>query len=152
MIVSNDLKEIFPQIEDKENIQIIDNFIDSSLKIIDIKHGEKKVLSNGISVIFLKTESGTENKDILEAHKKLYDIHYTIKGTDTIVYKAVKDCNSISKNYEEEGDYILYKEKPEKSLEVAAGSFCMIPNLYAHAAVYEKKGPVRKLVFKVPAD
>ncbi|MDT0677455.1 YhcH/YjgK/YiaL family protein [Autumnicola musiva] len=151
MKVSTDLKVILPKHGDIETINAIQDYIRNK-KYLEIEAGHKAIISNGISVIKLHKDSGAQNKEILEAHKKFYDIHYTIEGEDTIAYKDVKDCNSVVENYNEEGDYILYSEKSENLLEVNSGQFCIIPNSYAHAALYEDRGYVRKLVFKVPVS
>ena len=150
MIVADNLKDIFNREEDKNIILAIETYLAQNPGLTNFKPGEKEMISNGIAAIAIQAESGATNKNLLEAHKKFCDLHYTLQGIDTIAYKPVSNCSHINKSYNEEGDYLLYDEAPDKTLTVAPGNFCFSPNEFAHMALYDSHGPVSKLVFKIP--
>lgn len=151
MTVSENLATVFNKPEQKDILETIQHFLANNKDFSGYKHGDKKALDNDISVIFLQAQSGAKNKALLEAHRRLCDLHYTLTGTDTIAWKLVSDCSNINTNYTEEGDYLLYDELPAKSERVEPGNFCFIPNEFAHMALYDDGGTVSKLVFKIPA-
>lgn len=116
------------------------------------KHGEKMLLQDDIAVIFINAEGSDDNKNVLEAHRKNFDLHFTLSGCDVIVSKAVEACTNIKTAYTENGDYILFDEVPEEHYNIAEGMFCLIPPEIAHMALYGHCGPVTKLVFKIPVQ
>lgn len=151
MIVSKCIDDIFS--ESKKHFTFtVARFLLETEKIVALKHGEKVVLENGVTVVAIQAESGASNKNLLEAHRVFNDLHYIISGKDTISYKPVAGCTSINKEYVDDGDYILYDEVPEDMVTVEKNTFCFIPNNLAHMALYESTGLVRKLVFKIPAQ
>ena len=150
MIVSNDPSIIAGQIANQDFVQTIQKYMALHKDTSQFKEGEKVTFDNGIMVIPIRANGSNKQNIPLEAHRKFFDIHYTLEGNDTVAYKPVADCNNVLEEYKEEGDYILYNEKPDQSIAVASGYFCIIPNLYAHAALYEDKGQITKVVFKVP--
>lgn len=151
MIISAHPETIFSKPDQKEILETIQTFLATNKDFLLYKHGDKKNLDNGICVIYLCMQSGAKNKALLEAHRKLCDVHYTLTGTDSIAWKLVTDCSHINTNYVEEGDYLLYDELPVEIEKVLPGEFCFIPNDLAHMAAYEDHGVVSKLVFKIPA-
>lgn len=131
-------------------MEIVSSFLSSPVNWNEVTHGEKKKLDDNISVVFLAAEGTEQWKNVLEAHRKFYDLHCTAEGNDCIVSKPVNDCGNIRTAYNEEGDYILFDEAPVESIEVPAGNYCLIPPADAHMALYGHCGFVRKLVFKIP--
>lgn len=114
---------------------------------------EKKVLET-ISLIPLNSAGTGENYDptLLEAHRKLMDIHITLSGLDTISYANLADEAIVSKEYDEANDYLLATSENLKVLEVPAGYFCIIPNNFAHMALYGGHRDVKKIVVKMDAS
>jgi YhcH/YjgK/YiaL family protein len=151
MKVSKHLEDIFSEGQ-KQFANTVTQYLLETEKIAAMKHGEKAMLENGITVVAIQAESGAQNKNLLEAHKVFNDLHYTLQGKDTISYKQVADCTQINKEYVDDGDYILYDEAPVETVSVEENTFCFIPNNLAHMALYENTGAVRKLVFKIPAQ
>ncbi len=150
MIVSKHIDDIFCEGR-KHFANTITEFLLEKEKISGMKHAEKAVLDNGVTVIAIQAESGAQNKNLLEAHKVFNDLHFTINGKDTISYKPVAGCAKVNKEYVDDGDYVLYDEEPINMVTVEENTFCFIPNELAHMALYENTGMVRKLVFKIPA-
>lgn len=151
MIVGKNLAAILRSSCSEKIVHVINDFILES-DCSKYSHGDKAYLQNNLVAIFLEAGSGQANKALLEAHRKFFDVHYTISGIDCIVSKPVKDCVSIHEPYNETQDYILYNELPDKMELIEPGNFCMIPNKFAHMAFYDIHNVVRKFVFKIPAE
>ncbi len=134
----------------KTQLDIVSSFLSSAINWSEVTHGEKKKLDDNISVVFLAAEGTEQCTNVLEAHRKFYDLHCTTDGIDCIVSKPVDDCSNIRTAYTEDGDYILFDEAPAESVKVPAGTYCLIPPAAAHMALYGNIGFVRKLVFKIP--
>lgn len=107
-----------------------------------------------IALIPLKSAATGENYDpaLLEAHRKLMDIHITLSGTDVISYANLVDEATVSKEYDDEHDYLLAKSDNLKIITVPAGYFCIIPNNFAHMALYGGHKDVQKIVVKMEAN
>lgn len=114
------------------------------------KHGDKKILTENISVVFIAALCNEDNKNLLEAHRKFYDLHCTLEGNDTIAAKPLSLCKHVKRAYSEDGDYILFNEAPYETKVLPSGFFCLIPPADAHMALYGKGGFVKKIVFKIP--
>lgn len=139
-----------PAVLSQRQMDIINDFFSVPVNWDEKKHGDKQKLDEDISVVFLAAAGTDEWKNVLEAHRRFYDLHCTMEGIDIIASKPVIDCSSIRTEYNSEGDYILFDEAPSGSIEVPAGTYCLIPPADAHMALYGNCGFVRKLVFKIP--
>ncbi|MDI9257713.1 MULTISPECIES: YhcH/YjgK/YiaL family protein [Flavobacterium] len=109
-------------------------------------HGDITLIpiqSNGVSATF--------DAELLEAHRTLMDIHITLAGTDVIAYADLQSESQESKPYDEANDYLLARAQNIKTLSVPAGYFCIIPNQFAHMALYQGHSEVKKIVVKMPA-
>lgn len=137
-------KAIFPYITDLMNIL-------NSKNLIDIIQRETIGV---ISLIPIKSEKVTENfdKNVLEAHKAQMDIHITLDGHDVIGYANLDDEAKIFKNYDEINDYLLANSKMIKTITVPKNYFCIIPNNFAHMALYEGHSNIKKIVVKMPVE
>lgn len=118
MIVTDKLAAIFHREDDALIIKTIEAYLAAKPGLTGFNPGSKEMLSHDIAVIAIEAESGAINKNILEAHKKFYDLHLTLKGSDTIAFKPVDDCTHVSKSYNDEADYLLYDEVPVNTVEV----------------------------------
>lgn len=116
----------------------------------DFKYGTKKELAAGVSVVFIEAEKSFTYEGVLEAHRKYHDLHCTIQGTDIIVSKPAESCTDIKKEYDAEGDYILFNEKVKERIFLEEGWMCLLPPAEAHMALLGDGGLVKKLVFKIP--
>ena len=131
---------------------IVAAFVSEKVNWNEVKHGDKKKLAENMTVVFIDAKGSNEFENVLEAHRKFYDLHYTIEGNDVIVSKKLSDCSNIKSAYNEEADYILFNEEPVASINVPEGTFCLIPPADAHMALYGECGPVKKIVFKIPVQ
>ena len=129
-----------------EFIKVLDS---KSLTNITEKESHDKItlipiISDSVSVSFDTT--------LLEAHKTLMDIHITLEGKDVIAYADLDTETSIFKDYDEANDYLLANSNAIKTLDIPKGYFCIIPNSFAHMALYKGHSMVKKIVVKMPAD
>jgi len=114
--------------------------------------GKSKIEIDGNNVFALNINYQTKEIDdfVLEAHKKYVDLHYIIKGQESIIYE-LNDNNSIIKNYCVEDDYLLFKPVIPVKLLLKEGMFCILfkDDLHMPGFINERKMDVQKLVLKV---
>ncbi|MGK0137623.1 MAG: YhcH/YjgK/YiaL family protein [Algoriphagus sp.] len=112
----------------------------------------EKVCKGDITLIPLRSEGVSENFDptILESHKALMDIHITLEGLDVIAFADLENETRPVKDYDDANDYSLSTSETIKILSVPAGYFCIIPNNFAHMALYKGHIDVKKIVVKMP--
>lgn len=122
-----------------------------SKSLMDLK--EKETYGD-IALIPITSDSvsDTFDKSVLEAHITLMDIHITLEGTDVIAYADLDNESTVFKPYDEGGDYLLANSDAIKTIEVPKGYFCIIPNNFAHMALYKGHAKVKKVVVKIPVD
>ncbi len=112
-----------------------------------VKHNEL----NELKIIPIQSEPNSiVTNNILEAHKKKIDIHITIKGEDIIAFAYIDEECVIHREYDEDNDYSLYLSNQIKTIAIPEGYFCIIPNHFAHMALYGVMNKVRKVVVKLP--
>ena len=114
----------------------------------------EKEIHKDIALIPISSDSVSDTFDstVLEAHKTLMDIHITIEGTDVIAYSDLVTEATIFKAYDHVNDYLLANSNSIKTIEVPTGYFCIIPNNFAHMALFNGHALVKKIVVKMPAD
>lgn len=134
-------KGIYPQLED---------FIDFLLTN-DLSSVIEKLVFNAITIIPIKSEKPALNFDssVLEAHKSLMDIHITLKGLDVMAYADLEKESIITKEYDSVNDYLLAKSNKIKTLSIPENYFCIVPNNFAHMALYTGHSDVNKIVIKL---
>jgi YhcH/YjgK/YiaL family protein len=126
------------------------------LKAIEMKPLEAitdKVTYDEIALIPISSQAVSETFDssVLEAHKTLMDIHITLEGTDVIAYADLASETASFKAYDEVNDYLLAQSVAIKTISVPQGYFCIIPNHFAHMALYKDHANVKKVVVKMKA-
>lgn len=133
--------EIFPEIK-----QLVEYCKTNNLENIS-----EKISFNDISIIPITSEVNPSfDAEILEAHKKLMDIHITLEGVDCMAYACLKSETSMFKDYDVANDYLLAKSTSVKKIVIPAGYFCIVPNNFAHMALYGIGEGVKKVVVKIP--
>lgn len=143
-----------------ENIHKYDSLFSGVARFINVLATKslmdvtEKETHGAIALIPITSESISETFDptVLEAHKTLMDIHITLEGTDVIAYADLDKEAVVFKAYDETNDYLLAKSNAIKTVEVPQGYFCIIPNSFAHMALYQGHAKVKKIVVKMPAD
>lgn len=131
--------------------------IDELIKILDftpLAEITKKEIFGELAIIpiYSKAIIDTFDASILEAHKTLMDIHITLDGTDVIAYADLENESKIHKVYDDVNDYLLARSSQIKIITVPKGYFCIVPNNFAHMALYEGHSNVKKVVVKIPVD
>ena len=125
------------QLIEKENLQTINS----------------KVTAGNISLIPITSlPNQSPAKYVLEAHRSLMDIHITLEGEDKMAYACLNTESELHKAYDEDNDYLLVKSNAIKTLTIPKGYFCIVPNNFAHMALYEISKDVKKVVVKIPCN
>lgn len=143
------LEEISQVIPSAGSVEIIRDFM-ATVSFKAFSSGEKRNLQNEITVAYISANGADDNRNILEAHRKYADLHFTITGTDLIAFKSIVECKKVCQPYNDEADYVLYNELPVMIYKIKQNLFCFIPPEYAHMALYGNCGKVEKLIFKIP--
>jgi len=84
----------------------------------------------------------------LEIHRRYIDIHYIVKGIDTMGWKPAHRCGSILSAYKEEDDAATFNDEPACWCPVPAGSFAIFFPEDAHAPMVSD-GEIHKVILKV---
>ena len=130
----------------------IKNLVDL-VDVDDIVKFDKNTELHNFKIITIHGEPNLEfEKNILEAHIKNFDIHITIAGSDIIAFANIDDECYLHKDYDVDNDYALYKSNQIKTIIIPEGYFCIIPNHFAHMAMYGISNSVKKIVIKIPAS
>lgn len=152
MIVSSNPEVLAAHITNADFVHTIRQYLADHATLDQFKAGEKISFDNGIYIVQIQAEPVEKDVMPLEAHRSFFDIHYTLEGLDVIASKPIDTCTELSQSYVTEHDYMLFTDVPTAYHEVPAGSFCIIPNEFAHGALFKATGKVTKIVFKVPVQ
>lgn len=111
-----------------------------------------KYPENGDGMFFLVNEYTTkELKDcLMESHRKYIDLQYMLKGSEQIGH-ALLTNNTITKEYDSENDYVLYKPEKLSLFTLHEGEFAVFfPNdLHMTSIFNETPQAIKKIVVKV---
>lgn len=111
---------------------------------------KEKISFKDISIIPITSKvCETFDEEILEAHKQLMDIHITLDGSDRMAYACLDSETVLFKEYDEVNDYLLAKSTSIKKIDIPRGYFCIVPNNFAHMALYGIGEGVKKIVVKI---
>lgn len=125
------------QLIERENLQTINS----------------KVTAGDISLIPITgSPNQSPDKHVLEAHRSLMDIHITLEGEDKMAYACLNTESEPHKAYDEDNDYLLVKSNVIKTVTIPKGYICIVPNNFAHMALYEISNDVKKIVVKIPCN
>lgn len=87
----------------------------------------------------------------LEGHRRYIDIQFVIDGGDEIGWRAIGDCRQIETPYNNEHDYMLWRDRPETWLSVRPGQFAIFYPEDPHAPL-AGSGQAHKAVVKVAVE
>lgn len=113
--------------------------------------GEKTSYQDISLIPLVSPENPAFDETLLEAHRTLMDIHITLEGEDRMAYADLAGETTPHKDYDEANDYLLVRSDRIKTLAIPAGYFCIVPNTFAHMALYGTGEGIRKVVVKIPA-
>ncbi|MBI3519737.1 MAG: YhcH/YjgK/YiaL family protein [Bacteroidetes bacterium] len=126
-------------------------YIDSVLLFIDkvnaneVAIGEWIKIKDDLKAIVLCKSGYIDG--VFEAHTEFNDIHIVVDGSDTI-YLGDKLSASITKPYDENGDYTLYSSKVISSCKMYKNTFAFIPKEEIHTNQIEDEFS-KKIVLKI---
>ncbi len=115
--------------------------------------GSEKLVIDGERVyIIFSQQAGKRREDVfLEAHRKYIDIHFCIEGEEAIGWRAVQRCVSPDLAYDEEKDFMTFKDESESWFSLSPGLFAIFFPEDAHAP-FVSDGLVKKAVAKLAIE
>jgi YhcH/YjgK/YiaL family protein len=108
----------------------------------------KNEFNDNFYVVKIKGEKNPNFEGVLEVHKEWIDIHIPLNTNDIIAYKELSFCRNIEKEYNEENDYMLYREQDSCIAVLPIQYFCIIDTTMTHMAMLGE-GCIEKLVIKI---
>jgi YhcH/YjgK/YiaL family protein len=108
----------------------------------------KNEFSDNFYIVKIKGEKNPNFEGVLEVHKEWIDIHIPLNTNDIIAYKELSYCRNIEKEYNEENDYMLYREQDSCIAVLPIQYFCIIDTTMTHMAMLGE-GIIEKLVIKI---
>ena len=108
----------------------------------------KNEFSDNFYIVKIKDEKNPNFEGVLEVHKEWIDIHIPLNTNDIIAYKELSYCRNIEKEYNEENDYMLYREQDSCIAVLPIQYFCIIDTTMTHMAMLGE-GIIEKLVIKI---
>ena len=108
----------------------------------------KNEFNDNFYVVKIKGEKNPNFEGVLEVHKEWIDIHIPLNTNDIIAYKELSFCRNIDKEYNEENDYMLYREQDSCIAVLPIQYFCIIDTTMTHMAMLGE-GCIEKLVIKI---
>ncbi len=87
-------------------------------------------------------------KQPLEVHEEYIDIHYLLKGSETIGYKSTQSLESYTQEYDPKSDCAISPERGTAYVSLAPGDLCILYPEDAHAPLIGE-GEIEKVVFKI---
>lgn len=108
----------------------------------------KNDFNDNFYIVKIKGEKNPNFEGVLEVHKEWIDIHIPLNTNDIIAYKELSFCRNIEKEYNEENDYMLYREQDSCIAVLPIQYFCIIDTTMTHMAMLGE-GSIEKLVIKI---
>lgn len=127
------------------NFKEIETFLNSDFTSLDLGKHE---ISPNLQVVKInyKYKKESDHFSLLEAHKNFMDIHITIFGEDSIVYKNTENCEHVHTPYNKDDDYILYKDTYDGQVELPKSYFCVIDPTIAHMALMGEEDIIKMVI------
>lgn len=113
--------------------------------------GRNEVDGTRLFLMFNVGEGRGRNNVLLEVHRQYIDIQLALEGTDEIGWKPLYDCSQVHKDYQADGDFALYADRPVTWIPVPPRQFAIFFPGDAHAPM-GAVGMLKKAVLKVAVD
>lgn len=115
----------------------------------NLKPGRHEIDGENVYANVSSYDSKPKEKGLWEAHRRYYDIQYVAAGTEIMGYANLESLK-VSKEYEEEGDYLLLEGNGD-FVTAKEGTFIIFGPEDAHMPGIAAKEPekVAKIVVKV---
>lgn len=143
MILSNELNQLGIPYSEK-----IRNFIkDNNLVCLE---GGRYELGNECYASISEYDTKKDEEIIYEAHKQYIDVQYLISGRE-IVWLTKKENSVCIREYDDVGDYALYKSEKAEPTILSSGNFLVLQpdDLHAPGHSLFDTEKVKKIVFKI---
>ena len=108
---------------------------------------------DGDNIFFNFVKEGmtvAKDKNVYEAHKDYVDIHIDISGGEKVFVSDISEM-TVTKEYDKKDDYLLADGKPQATVEMKAGYFCVCFPNDVHMPMVAKCKPskITKAIYKV---
>ena len=90
----------------------------------------------------------SQDKQLVEVHRKYLDIHILLEGTERIGWKALEDLTVVKQAYDDTKDCALYDEKASAYVDLYPGDMAIVFPEDGHAPNIGS-GKIRKAVVKI---
>lgn len=98
-----------------------DFLIDFDVNSFD--NGKLIIESDNLYAIVSKIGDSNLSEIKMESHQKYIDIHFVIKGNETLGWKSLNYCDEKIGDFNIEKDYILYQEKEFMKFTITKNKF-----------------------------
>lgn len=127
------------------------NFIQKTVHAKQFNPSKKEIQGPEIIAIQEICDGKNRHGAVLEAHRKYIDIQYTYSGNEEIGWKALHDCEKITKPYDHEKDIGFFGDIPALWIPIPHGSFAVFYPEDAHAPL-GCSDSVNKIIMKVAVN
>lgn len=110
--------------------------------------GKTELKNKDLFIIISDSNMSSQEKTSLEAHKKYIDIQLPVSKVEKFGWKARKDIQNATCDYDEEKDIQFFSDKPVSYIDVEPGNFIIFFPEDGHAPCIGE-GRIRKVVVKI---
>lgn len=137
-----------------KGIEHVANFLKTQ-PIGELPNGRTPV-TDEIFGLVMENELKDEEKCLWEAHRKYYDLHVGVRGSERIGYANIGTVEPTME-YNANDDYQLFAGNTEQYLGLNAGVFALFAPQDVHKtsikpADVQSGEKIRKIVFKIPVN
>ncbi len=118
--------------------------------LANLAPGQYSIDGDNLFAIVQIYETLDPENEVMESHKKYIDIHYMVKGTELVGHALLKD-HTVTKEYDEEKDFMLYSDEPTFFSKLETGTFMLFYPTDLHMPCLEINGKefIKKVVIKM---
>lgn len=134
-----------PQKEFGKLLDFLKNF-----KETDFQAGRFEIDGDRFFGIGLEYQTKKAEEGLWEAHRKNIDVHYILEGEERVQISDIEEMQ-VTKEYEEEGDYVLFDGAASDAVILRKGEILILfPNeIHKTSIMVNEPVEIRKIVFKI---
>lgn len=117
------------------------NLLDMPIGRIEID-GDRLFINNS------EPECIAQETQQLEVHRQYTDVHILLSGKERIGWSSTSDIRTVTKPYDEEGDFMFYGDTPTSWFDLTPGQMFIAFPEDAHAPIVGN-GKIRKAIAKL---
>ena len=114
----------------------------------EIPLGRIELKGKELFINYSEVKGMKKEEQVLEFHQQYLDVHIPLSSPEIFGWKATRDLQHISKEYDEEKDFALSDDRPTSFVNIGVGEFVVVYPEDAHAPNISSVN-FRKLVGKV---